>query len=160
MELVGRWPPLPSRRSLPRRIHRFYRLQRLIRTCTLCYKDVFVVQVYRHRQPRRSWSGYGRIFHAVDTERNVHSLRSALKPRGKSLSSAASHPLSTALFIFGFLGSHSFMRGPRRENTLQSPTCAGRADPKEWCASSSRHAASSPLFGQFGVLPRTRALMV
>ena len=57
-------------------------------------------------------SGYGHRFHAVNTERNVHSLRSALKPLGKKLGPpATSHPLPTALFIFGLLRSHSFMQG-------------------------------------------------
>ena len=96
----------------------------------------------------------------VSTERNVHSLRSALKPLGKKLGPRLLHIPSPPLFLSSAsCEAIPLCRGPRRENSLQSSTYTGRVDPKElMCEFFPPRRIFSPR-GQFNVLSRTSTMI-
>ena len=97
--------------------------------------------------------------HAVNTERNVHSFRSALKPLGKKLDLRLLHTTSPPLLLSSASWEAApLCRGPRRKNTLQSSTYTGRVDPKElMCEFFPPRRITSPR-GQFNVLSRRSPL--
>ena len=99
--------------SLPRRIHRLYRqFSVLSRTPVyILWGCIFGLQIYR----QNNLDGVGRDIATAFIrwiQKGVTSIRFALKPLGKKAwTSATPHPLPTALFVFSFLRSRSFMWG-------------------------------------------------